>query len=326
MMLNERQRVRKAIRFEKPDRVPMLHFNFDKEDSDIVLVDIQQHFGGADGLQSEWGFVWERVDGTMGQVREPLLKTERDAAALRAPALRAGERMAAAKREMAQYGPDKYFLASMQLSGFTTMSILRGFAQTLEDLVCAPELAQAVADAVFGFETELIDLAARCGFDGVAFYDDWGTQNGLFLSPQMWTELFLPRYKAQFNRVHAHGMDVYFHSCGQITPIIGGLFDAGVDMLNLSQPNLYDMEALGREYGGRRCFVIPVSYQTTLLTGGREEIYADVARAVRCLGAAGGGLIGYAEDYSSLHMPAENLDYNVSAFRELGRYGEEGVL
>lgn len=80
-MLNERQRVRKAIRFEKPDRVPMLHFNFDKEDSDIVLVDIQQHFGGADGLQSEWGFVWERVDGTMGQVREPLLKTERDAAA-----------------------------------------------------------------------------------------------------------------------------------------------------------------------------------------------------------------------------------------------------
>ena len=82
---------------------------------------------------------------------------------------------------------------------------------------------------------------------GVAFYDDWGTQNGLFLSPQMWTELFLPRYKAQFNRVHAHGMDVYFHSCGQITPIIGGLFDAGVDMLNLSQPNLYDMEALGRE-------------------------------------------------------------------------------
>ena len=106
----------KAIRFEKPDRVPMLHFNFDKEDSDIVLVDIQRHFGGADGLQSEWGFVWERVDGTMGQVREPLLKTERDAAALRAPALRAGERMAAAKREMAQYGPDKYFLASMQLT------------------------------------------------------------------------------------------------------------------------------------------------------------------------------------------------------------------
>ena len=67
--------------------------------------------------------------------------------------------MAAAKREMAQYGPDKYFLASMQLSGFTTMSILRGFAQTLEDLVCAPELAQAVREGESKTDHMRISLA-----------------------------------------------------------------------------------------------------------------------------------------------------------------------
>ena len=110
--MTARERVKRAITFEEPDRVPMLFFNEGKEHSDIVLVDIQEHFTGANRDVSEWGFEWERVDGTMGQPREALIKDWPQLAALKAPAVDAERRIRDAKAAMSAYPEDRYFLAS----------------------------------------------------------------------------------------------------------------------------------------------------------------------------------------------------------------------
>ena len=47
--------------------MPLFFFNKDKDQSDIIQVDIQKHFSGSNQDTSEWGFVWERKDETMGQ-------------------------------------------------------------------------------------------------------------------------------------------------------------------------------------------------------------------------------------------------------------------
>jgi uroporphyrinogen decarboxylase len=317
--MTSKERVRRAIAFEKPDRVPMLFFNEGKEYSDIVLIDIQNHFMGGNRDVSEWGFTWERMDGTMGQPRELLIKDWSQLSMLTPPAVDAQRRVRKAKAEMSMYPKDRYFLASLQLTGFTIMTFLRGFAETLEALLLEPEKAEMLADIVFGFEEDLIRVAAAAGFDGIAFYDDWGTQSGMIVSPDIWKEFFKPRYTRQFALAHELDLQVYFHTCGNVLPIIPEFKEMGVDMLNLGQPNCYDIELLGRNQNGQ-CFVMPVSYQTISLTGTRGEIFRDVEQLVLNLGDKGGGLIGYVEEYSSMGMSSDNYQSCVDAFAKLGVY------
>ena len=313
------EQVRRAIHRRGPDYVPLLFFNQDKEQSDIVVVDVVRHFMGAAEDRSEWGFSWEKLDRTMGQPLKPLLPDLGRLKSLEVPDPGDPGRFAHVPGVMDEYG-ERYYLASLVLTGFTVMSFLRGFAELLVDLAEERPEVSLLADKVFGFEEEVIRRLPALGFHGVAFYDDWGTQENLILAPALWRRHFRERYRRQFALAHDLGLEVYFHSCGYIRDLVPELIEIGVDMLNLSQPNLYDIPELGRSFGGRVCFVCPVSYQTTAISGTTEEIYADVRALVEHLGGYNGGLIGYVEEYSSIGMSQENYRACIRAFRQLGRY------
>jgi uroporphyrinogen decarboxylase len=314
-----RDQVIRAITFQGPEYVPIYFFNRDQEASDLVAADVQFHFQGPAQDQSEWGFSWERLDETMGQPKDLLVKDWADLGRLRVPDPRTPERFAALPAFREKYA-DRYRLAALGLSGFTTMWCLRGFDQLMLDIAAAPEQVQALAEVVFGFENQVIAELPRYQFDAVAFFDDWGTQKGLLIRPETWRRLFKPHYARQFARVHQLGMHVYFHCCGQISAIIPDLIEIGVDVLNLSQPNLFSIPDIGARFGGQVCFICPVSYQTTSITGTREQIFEDVQQLVHHLGRFNGGLLGYVEEYHSIGMSEANYQACVEAFRTLGRY------
>jgi len=317
--LNSAERVKRAVHFEKPDRAPILLYNRDFEQSDIIITEVVTHWGGENRDVSEWGFTWEKLDGTMGQPKEPLMKSWDEPGCLRVPDASDPTRFAAVPEIKRKYG-DKYYVASLALTGFTVMTFLRGFSETLEGLYEEPESVGALADAVFGFEEQIIEKCRRYGFGAVAFFDDWGTQTNMLISPTMWREFFKPRYKKQFDLVHECGMDVYFHCCGQIEAIIPDFIEIGVDILNLSQPNVFNIEELGRAYSGKTCFLCPISYQTTSLSGTKEEIYAEAKLLIENLGTPNGGFIGYVEEYASIGLSEENYQNCVGAFLEQGKY------
>lgn len=318
--MTSKERVKRAIQFDNPDRVPLLFFNRDFKKSDIIIADVSKPLAGENKDRSEWGYVWEKLDETMGQPKSEVIKDWDELKNYRSPDPKDKTRFDNAKRKMKQYGKDKYYLASLELSGFTIMSFLRGFENLLVDFYCEPILVDELADIVFGFEEEIIKQLRDYGFDGVAFFDDLGTQTNLILSPELWRTKFKDRYERQFRLAHDHGLEVYFHSCGFIEPIIPDFIDMGVDMLNISQPNLYDIKQLGNQYGGKVCFVCPVSYQTTSISGTREEILSAVKELRESLGNDNGGLIGYIEEYSSMGMSLGNYESCIDAFNTFGRY------
>ena len=297
----------------RPDRIPIMIYNRDWKRSDMIPIEVIHHFNGPDKDTSEFGFQWEMPDETMGQPKEALIHDWSELDALPFPDPSDPERFARVRPVMEKYG-EKYYVASLSLTGFTIMTFLRGFEDTLIDLSLEPEAVNQLADKVFGFEEEVIRQAKAYGFHAVAFFDDWGTQNSLIISPEKWREFFKPRYRRQFALCHELGMDVYFHCCGYILDIIDDLIDIGVDILNLSQPNIFDIPELGRRFGGRVCFLCPVSYQTTSLTGTRAEIFADAKLLMDHLTCNGGGLIGYAEEYHSIGMSEENYQSCIDAF------------
>lgn len=318
--MNKREQVIKAVKMQGPDYVPLLFINKDRDQSDIIMIEVVEHFGGIKENLSEWGFKWIRRDETMGQPAEAVVKTWDDFDKFAVPDPFDKQRFSRVGPVRDEYG-DRYYIASLVLTGFTLMTFIRGFENTLEDLYLGRGRIGELADAVFGFEEDVIKQLPRYGFDAVSFYDDWGTQSDLMISPMLWRDFFRPRYKKQFDLARNSGLDVYFHCCGYIYDLIGDFIDIGVNLFNISQPNLYDIKKLGRDFGGKVCFVCPVSYQTTSITGTREEIYRDVSELVDNLGCYNGGLIGYIEEYNSIGLSDKNYKYCVDAFKKLGKYG-----
>lgn len=318
--MNSKDTVRRAIEMKAPERVPILFFNKDLEKSDIARVEYAPAAGFQPSVvgQTEWGFVWERLDDTIGQPRKPPITSWDDLAKYDPPDPNAKGRFDHIE-DFIRRNSDKYLMGTMGITGFNLVTFLRGFESTLEDLYIDRDRIERLIDIVFSFEKEIIRNYGRYDLNAVAFSDDWGTQDRLMISPDLWREVFKNRYKEQFDLVHEFGMHVYFHSCGFIYDIIPDLIEIGVDVLNLNQPDLFGIERLGEEFGGRVCFNCPVDHQTVAINGTRGEIFEYVERLNRHLGSYNGGFIGYIEEYHSIGMSDENYRNIVDAFERLSQ-------
>lgn len=308
----------RAIERRNPPRTPLNYCNRDFQDSDTIGVG----YGHASGFvpreagDTEWGFVWEVLDGTMGQPKTHPLADWDAYRGYRPPDPDAPGRFDAVPEQIAAW-PDRFIKFGLGITGFNQATFLRGYEQFMMDLAVDPARAEAVLDLVFDFENGVIDRAVQFPVDAVCFGDDWGTQQGLMISLDQWRSLFRPRYAAQFERVRRAGKKVWFHSCGHVHAILGDLIDIGVDVVELLQPDVMGVEQLARDFGGRVCFCCSVDHQRRAISGTRDEIFA-YARFLRdTLGAFNGGFIAYVEDYASLGMSEQNYQWIREAFHSL---------
>jgi len=319
--MDSKQIVLCAIERNYPPRVPVSYCNRDFSFSDTVTIPYGK---AADFVESEpglteWGYVWKKIDATMGQPsKEPLAEWDRFAS-YKPPNPFAPGRLEQVGAQAADY-PGKFVLVDMGITGSNTAMFLRGFENFITDLTADRQRAEAVLDVVFGFENGLIQHLAGGPADGLRFCDDWGTQRGLIISPRQWREVFLPRYRRQFGLVHQCGMKVWFHSCGQVFDIIGDLIDAGADVIELLQPDVIGVDKLAGAYAGRVCFACSVDHQRRAIAGTREEIHAYARLLQDRLGSINGAFIAFIEDYSCLGMSEQNYQWIRQAFHNLPRY------
>lgn len=320
--LTRKALVDQAIAFGRPERVPVVFWNCDQTEGDLLLYHLALGAPGDGAVNAwdwhvnEWGYRLEAIDGTMGHPVEPAYWELPRAGDIRVPALREAERMSAVPAFFARC-EDRYRLASLDLSGFTVYTLLRGFENAMQDFLLEPDGFAVLMDCILDFECELMRMAARHGFHGVHFADDWGTQSGLMISPRLWRQLFKPRYARQFALARQLGLHTWYHCCGNFLDIAEDFHEIGVDVLNISQPNVMDIAAVGLRLRGRQCFMMPISYQTVSIQGTPAEIYAEAERLYQQLGTPAGGFIGYVEQYSVLGMSPENYRACGLAFRRL---------
>lgn len=322
-MPDRQERVRRAIEFAQPDRVPIVFWNLDQAEGDVMLYHLSLGVPGEgsanawDWSTNEWGYRLEKMgDGTMGHPVDAFYRELPAAEAIVRPALREEERMSEVPGFAAR-AEDRYRLASLDLSGFTVYTLLRGFAEAMQDFLLDADGFARLMDAIVEFECDLMRMAARHAFHGIHFADDWGTQTGLMISPAMWRRLFKPRYARQFALAHELGLHTWFHCCGEFLAIMEDLREIGVDVLNISQPNANDIAEVGRRLRGRQCFMMPISYQTVSIQGTADEIYAEARRLYDHLATPEGGFIGYVEEYGAMGMSAANYRACGEAFRRL---------
>jgi hypothetical protein len=310
--MTPREVVKRAIHFGSPPRVPLI-YRSDPERSDMA----HTGYAPARGWQApsptvdEWGCEWANIIGTgCGQIVRHPLATPDDLATYPFPDALAPGRLDHLPG-FVQSCEGKYLSASVGLSGFNHTMALRGFEELLTDLYVDRAFFEELADRVFAFENAIIDGFAAHGLDGVWFFDDWGTETGVFVRPEQWREVFKPRYADQFARVRRHGMDVLLHSCGHVWDIIPDLIEIGVSVLNLEQPLVFSkdgvngIDRLAEAFGGKVCFCTNVDSQRTLISGTLAEIEAEAEHVVRALGRPEGGLIVLADCGKDHHIASD---------------------
>lgn len=296
--MTSRELVRRAIEFRCPERIPFCQRAVPFAPDDVWDVwELDRAEAGwffDNAAPDDWGCRWARTEKkNMGQVvGHPLA----DWSALD------GYRPPDPRREFyfQRLGPlldqagDRYVLVTSHFNLIERLHMLHGFRQTMEDFYLEPERVERVLDMVLEFKLGLFEeLHRRFGarIDGLFLTDDWGTQQGLFVSPKVFEQFFAPRYQRLFDAIHQHGWHVMLHSCGRINDLVPRLVELGVDVLNMQQPRAYGLEEFGQRFRGKVCFLTTVDIQTTLPQGRLDEIRHEAQLLVRHWSTPEGGLI-----------------------------------
>lgn len=107
--------------------------------------------------------------------------------------------------------------------------------------------------------------------DAIHIADDWGSQNALLISPNMWREYYKPIYKQYCDMAHSKGKYVIMHSDGFVEEIIPDMIEIGVNALNL-QIFCMDIEKLAKQYHHKVAFWGEIDRQFTQPFGTPQDM------------------------------------------------------
>ncbi|GAI27446.1 unnamed protein product, partial [marine sediment metagenome] len=187
----------------------------------------------------------------------------------------------------------------------------RGVEQVIFDIATEDPIGMACMEKRFQCCYKMSEKALKAANGAIDIFwigDDYGTQNGLLISPQTWRKLFFPKLKAMCELGHKYKAKVMLHSCGSTREIWPGLIEAGVDIYDTVQPEAKDMDPaeLKEEFGDKICFHGTISTQKTLPFGTPEDVALQVRQRIETVGKNGGFIAAPAHNIQP-DTPIENI-------------------
>jgi uroporphyrinogen-III decarboxylase len=187
----------------------------------------------------------------------------------------------------------------------------------LMDIATESKEFYRLLDDLLDFNLRWIDKWTQLEYDGLHFADDWGGQTSLIIKPETWRRIFKPRYAQMFKRVRERGMDVWYHTDGQIRDIFGDLIEIGVQVINC-QVTVVGHDWIARNVRGRVAIRTDIDRQRVMPMGSPAQVKEEVHRTFQACGSSQGGIIACGE--VGPDVPLENIRAMYEAFREYGTY------
>lgn len=245
----------------------------------------------------EWGTTWEfRIFGVWGHpIAWPLEDMSRlDAYRFPDPPNCDGAAFAQGVVNAARHR-ERYFQLDWGGSTFEKMHSLRRFEDVLMDIALDTPEINRLADRLIEYSSHWVRRALLLGADAIAYGDDYGTQQACIVSPECWRRFFKPRLKSLFEPAVRAGKPIFFHSCGQIWPLLEDLREIGVGAI-WPQLTAYDMAELAGQ-----CRRLGLAVQLhpdrgdLMQRGTRTQVRDYVHRMLDTFGTADGGSWLYIE-------------------------------
>ncbi|MBI4789975.1 MAG: hypothetical protein HY782_23320 [Chloroflexi bacterium] len=191
---------------------------------------------------------------------------------------------------------------------------VRGMDVLLMDMASNDTLAGAFFDKMVELKLAFWEMALpqlADAVDVISEADDYGTQVSQLISPRMFRKLIKPRLAVLFKRIKelAPNAKLFFHSCGNVRPLLPDFIEIGVDILNPVHVRATGMNPieLKRDFGKDMVFWGGgVDTQGVLPTGTPQEVEDDVRRNIDAL-APGGGFVFNTIHNIQADVPPENI-------------------
>lgn len=178
-------------------------------------------------------------------------------------------------------GPDFFYFAGgpcMGLMGMYGEVGLEAFSYYLAD---CPEVIDLLLERSAVHAVQWIDhLPEGHGVEAVFAGDDIAFKSGPLLSPKWFGEHYFQRLTRIVEAYHRKGIKVNFHSDGNLMPIMDGLIEAGIDVLNpIETAAGMDIAELHRRYP-KLIFTGGIDVSALLPFGTPEEVRDTTVKAI----------------------------------------------
>ncbi|MBM4164145.1 MAG: hypothetical protein FJ222_06870 [Lentisphaerae bacterium] len=292
--MTSRERIKRALCFEEVDRIPIENsFGGElqrKYPSDVASPPFQYPAGRSCGAMNRkgrrtdiWGCVWEAgEDDVCGEVKDSPLRRDWSGLKTFQPPWEVIDGADLSPVNPACADSDRFMIPMWDSmpNPFERMQHLRGSEQLYLDLAYLEPEVYRLRDMVHEYFMKQMALWVKTDVDGVHIADDWGAQQALLISPELWRAFFKPLYEDYCDLAHAHGKFVLMHSDGYIAPIIKDLIEIGVNAVN-AQLFCMNIEELAEQFAGRICFWGEIDRQRLLTSATPGEVREAVRRVAR---------------------------------------------
>ena len=344
--MNSRERVRRTLHHENPDRVPLngdfcpqiwakLKEHFRTESNEQVKeklgIDIkgetlgppfsfqkqncawfEEDWGiyvGNNVFESEWGFRCRVKPGLSAPqyIYHPLSDTT-NLYKYTFPDISAPGRFEKLEKTLSNYKDNYMVVASIPWNFFKHCWQLRGFQTFLEDLYLNPQFVEELLGRLLAFKLEQVREYAELGADIIGIGGDIGMQDRMIIAPDIWRKYFKPKLRVLIRESRKQNKDVLwsFHSDGYIESIIPDLIEIGFNIINPIQPECMNPVKIKKMYGDRITLHGTISLQKTLPFGTLEDVREEVLSRIKECGNNGGLILAPANTVTA-DVPIENV-------------------
>jgi len=201
---------------------------------------------------------------------------------------------------------------------------LQGYLRTEQLLMTMVTDPEWVREMVMTHAQLTLDMAEMMIGEGIEFdafwcFNDMGYRNGLLFSPDAYRRTQKEADRMVFSFFHERGMPVILHSCGRIKELIPDLIEVGLDCLQpLEVKAGMDVRELKAEYGDRLCFMGGIDVRAMAAKDPsviEEEVRSKVPAAMK-----GGGYIYHSDHSVPSDVSFERYERAMELVREYGAY------
>ena len=298
--MTSRERVRKTLTFELPERVPRQAWilpwaeerypevvrKLRTEYPDDIVADPQVYKNPLKTVGErykpgiyidEWGCIFKNVEsGIIGIAHRPCLSSWKDLERFHPPE----ETLTVDRDSVNAFCKeiDQFVLGGSIVRPFERLQFIRTMGMAMIDLVEQPPELFALLRHIHDHYCKEVEVWAKTDVDAISLMDDWGVQTGLMVSPLIFRDFFKPMYRDYVEIAKHYGKFVFMHSDGYILDIIQDFIDVGIDALN-AQIFCMGVEELGERFKGKLTFWGEIDRQHILPNGSKK----DIEKAVRAI-------------------------------------------
>ncbi|MBQ4322247.1 MAG: hypothetical protein IJC35_08405 [Oscillospiraceae bacterium] len=282
------ERVKRAIRGEKTDRTPIYGWVFANLSEQITEL-----YGSVEAFEDKYAFDAAHLFGGAFPYRQEQIEALKEKHGELTPDILLEEDFMVPVSEgdweslrvsLAHHKARDRFCYVQTPGFFEHFNGIFGIENQLMYLLIYKEELAELYRRQAEWTVEFADVCIDMGVDCIHISDDWGAQNDLMFSPELWKELIRPNLKRIVDHVHDRGCLVSLHSDGCISKVTDDLAALGFDMLHPWQESAgmsYDLYL--EKYADKFAILGGICVQTALGLLPRDQLEAEIRRVFSTL-------------------------------------------